>query len=775
MNNRMRQKKDLLPVKYRAPLNTALVGLLISPAAMAQTTPQVPATPPAQTTTGATPPEPGAAGAPASTLPQVTVKGSRPSEDFNDQRNSFSKLPAELRDIPQSVTIIDKALMQSQGATSLTSALRNVPGLTVGAAEGGTIGTNINLNGFSARTDIYLDGMRDRGQYYRDTFALESIEVLMGPSSMLFGRGSTGGVINQVLKKPSLKDAGEVSVSATTNGLVRTTADINKPIDETSAGRVAVMFQQGAVSTRDQNDVLDFGIAPSYKFGIGTPTEVTVYALIQHNHDQVDYGVPPLNGFPADVPRNTAYGYDSDYTDSTVIMLGSEIQHKFNKDLVLRNQTQFNYVNTNVRETAPQGIGTVGPTGVFSPVSYFGQTYSGLPLSNLFVRQQSHDRVIYDTSIYNDTELNANFNTGFLHHNLLLGLEFGFESYNNNQTQRNGTCIGAPMQAATATSGYNGCTPLMQPNNSAPGYLVSTQGNVAAANAQDYAGYFNDTIDIGPYFKLVGGLRYDIYQANISNSFNSTTVPGNTTLPGMSQTVNFLSVRGGAIVQPTNWMSYYASYSTSFNPSLEQLVSTTGTSQPLPPENNEAFEVGAKLDFFSGNLSWTGALFQITKYNARSQNPDGTFSATGTVRVQGARTGISGHLTDQWQVFGGFTYLNARIINGVAAGTQNMIPINTPTYSAVLWSTYAITPEIELGGGVQYMGQRYANNTNTVQAPQFFRFDAMAAYHFPTFDVRLNVFNLTDVKYYDQLMASDGGRAVPGSGRTAMLTVTKRF
>ena len=97
--------------------------------------------------------------------------------------------------------------MQSQGATSLENAMRNVPGVTIGAAEGGTIGNNINLNGFSARTDIYLDGMRDRGQYYRDVFALEQIEVLMGPSSMLFGRGSTGGVINQVTKKPSLKKA----------------------------------------------------------------------------------------------------------------------------------------------------------------------------------------------------------------------------------------------------------------------------------------------------------------------------------------------------------------------------------------------------------------------------------------------------------------------------------------------------------------------------------------------------------------------------------------
>ena len=748
-------------MKYRAPLNAALVGLLISPVAMAQTTttPTPASPPPPQTTTGAKPPEPGA---PASTLPQVTVKGAR--EDFNDQHQSLNRLPAELRDIPQSVTIIDKALMQSQGATSLTSALRNVPGLTIGGAEGGNIGNNINLNGFSARTDIFLDGMRDRGQYYRDTFALESIEVLMGPSSMLFGRGSTGGVINQVLKKPGLRDATELQLSGTTNGLVRATADVNKPVTETSAARVNLMFQQGAVSTRDHTDVLDFGFAPSYKFGIGTPTEVTLYALIQQNHDQVDYGVPPLNGFPADVPRNTAYGYDSDYTDSTVIALGSTIAHKFDSDTVLRNQTQFNYVNTNVRETSPNAIGIVRNNG------FTATPVSGLPLSNLSVRQQSRDRNIYDISVYNQTELTAKFATGPLGHTLLVGAELGFESYQNQAMSRTGKCVGVQL-----TTGFVACTTALEPNNSAGSTPVSAFGNLAQSTAQTYAGYINDTIDIGSQFKLVGGLRYDIYSAQIANSINQFNTPGNTTFASVAQTVNFLAVRSGIIWQPTNWMSYYGSYSTSFNPSLEQLTSTTGTSQPLPPENNEAFEIGAKLDFFSGALSWTGALFQITKYNARSQNSDGTFTAAGTVKVQGARTGLSGHLTDQWQVFGGFTYLDARIINGVAVGTQGMVPQNTPTYSAVLWTTYAITPEIELGGGVQYMGQRYMNNTNTVQAPQFFRFDAMAAYHFPTFDIRLNVFNLTDEKFYDNIIGSDGGRAVPGSGRTAMLTLTKRF
>ena len=149
--------------------------------------------------------------------------------------------------------VINRALMNSQAATTLDQAVRNVPGVTIGSAEGGTIGNNINLNGFNARTDIYLDAMRDRGQYYRDTFALEAIEVLMGPSSMLFGRGSTGGVINQVTKKPGLKQATELSGQVTTNGLIRTTADVNTPFGENNAARVNGMFQWGKASTDRQH------------------------------------------------------------------------------------------------------------------------------------------------------------------------------------------------------------------------------------------------------------------------------------------------------------------------------------------------------------------------------------------------------------------------------------------------------------------------------------------------------------------------------------------
>ncbi|MEA2804907.1 MAG: catecholate siderophore receptor [Rhodospirillaceae bacterium] len=763
----------------RIPVKTALVGLLFSPGAMAQQTPDQNAqapdpTPPPNENKPADP-----TAAPA-TMQPVTVTGSRPSEDFQTTKTSINRLgAADLMDVPQSVVVINKALMESQGATSLQSAIRNVPGITIGAAEGGTIGNNFNINGFSARTDLYLDGMRDRGQYYRDVFALEQIEVLFGPASLLFGRGSTGGVINQVTKKPGLKNATELSASVTTNGLVRTTADVNVPFgqDSSNAARVNAMFQYGKASTVDMTTVQDFGFAPAVKFGIGTPTQITLQALMQHNHDQVPYGVPPLNGFPLNVPRNTAYGFSDDYTNQDAISLMATVDHAFNKNFKLRNQTMFNFVNTNVHETSGNAVGTLAANGGFVPAANgaIATPFSGAPLSQLYVRQQSRDRNIYDFTLDNQTELSANFDTGPVGHTFLLGAEFAYESYWNQSFYRNGTCNGVPLQASNATTGFVGCTPAGGTTwINSPSNIPDQYGNLASAQAWTAAGYFNDTIQVMPWLKLVGGLRLDYYYAQIGNSQNSANIFGNTTVPYFVQPITFLSVRTGAIVEPTRQQSYYFSYSTSFNPSLEQLTSTTGSAQ-LPPEQNEAFEAGAKFELLNGNLSLNAALFQITKTNARTQNPDGTFSATGTVRVKGVRTGVTGRITPEWQIFGGYAYLDGRIIDGVGAGTQGMVPLNTPRDSGTVWSTYTFRETYEIGGGATYIGYRYANNTNTVQVPDFVRLDMTAAYRQPTYDVRLNIFNLTNTMYYEQVIASDGGRAVAGSGLTAMLTYTHRL
>lgn len=760
----------------RVPVKTALMGLLVAPAAMAQQEPaQTPAATPANPADQNQPANP--TGAPA-TMQTVTVTGSRPSEDFQTTRASINRLgAANLMDVPQSVVVINRALMQSQGVTSLVDAVRNAPGVTIGSAEGGNIGTNINIAGFNARTDIYLDGMRDRGQYYRDVFALEQVEVLLGPSSMLFGRGSTGGVINQVTKKPFLKQATELSVMATTNGLVRTTADVNTPFEENNAARVSAMFQVGKASTVDQSNVLDFGFAPTVKLGIGTPTEITLGAILQHRKDQVNYGVPNLNGYLLNAPRNTAWGYDSDYTQQDVIALQSLIEHKFSPNLNLRNQTEFVWVNTDVRETSGGFVGTLGANNGFvvAQPGPNGIPYSAAPLGNLWIRQLSRDRNINDITVENQSEVVAKFDTGTVGHTLLMGIDVNYESYTNKQSSRTGTCNGVALPAGSV-----GCTPAgYTAGGSTPGNVAILPGNYASSQAFGAGFYANDTIQVIPELKVVGGLRWDYYTAQIGNSINRVNTVGNSQAAFYQQTDTFTSVRGGVIFEPTSAQSYYVSYSTSFNPSLEQLTSTTG-SQTLPPETSRGMEAGVKYELLGANLSVNGAIFQIDKNNVRTLNPDGTYTPTGNVSVQGFRVGFAGRITPEWQVFGGYSYLNAIITQGLnyqsgIGNTTGKVPLNTPNDSGNIWTTYTIKETYEFGGGLFYVGQRYANNTNTVVVPAYARIDLTAAYKQPTYDVRLNVINLLDTKYYDAVIASDGGRATVGSGLTAMITLNYRL
>jgi catecholate siderophore receptor len=679
---------------------------------------------------------------------------------------TLSKLPQNVNDIPQSITVLDKQLLRQQGATSLADALRNVPGVTIGGAEGGQIGNNINLNGFTARTDIFLDGMRDRGQYYRDTFALESVDVLMGPSSMLFGRGSTGGAINQVSKRPSPHPFAEMDVSGTTNGLARATVDVNGPVTDDVAARLAVMGQAGAVSTRDKTTVRDYGVAPSVALGTGSPTQLTLSALLQHNNDRPDYGVPPLNGGPVQSGRDTVYGYSDDRTIQSVAALSAEFRHRFDSGILLRNQLQYNNVRTDARETAPQGIGTVGAKG-FTPLTPVG--ISSLPLDRLSVRLQSHDRVIHENSLYDQLEGSGAFATGPIRHELLAGIEIGHDAYDNQAYARTGSCNGVAL-----ASGYTGCAPVLAPPYTVGPAVPSVAGNLASGRADSQAAYLNDTLSLTSQLKLIAGVRYDRYAASITNSINSGNTAANTTLARADQTATFASVRTGLLWQPSDAQNYYVSYSTSFNPSLEQLVSTTGLSQPLPPETNKAYEVGAKWELLHDQLDVTAALFQITQDNSRSQNSDNTYTANGVVRVRGARLGASGRITPDWQVFAGYTHLDGKIVSAIAPGTLGMVPANTPADSATLWTTYDLTPVWQVGGGAVYVSKRYANNTNLVSAPSYVRFDATVAWRRPGYELRLNVFNLFDKTYYDSLIQSDGGRIVPGTGRTAMLTLVVR-
>ena len=738
------------------PIASALLALSAAAPAWSQTT---------ATTASATADGTAAAVTAAVPVQQVEVKAEG-GQDFSKNVVSINKLSADLHDVPQSVTVLSKALLQSQGASSLSDALRNVPGVTLGGAEGGQIGNNINLNGFTARTDIYLDGFRDRGQYYRDTFALDAVEVLMGPSSMLFGRGSTGGVVNQVSKVAQLKAVTEVDASVTTNGMARTTVDVDRATDATTAVRVAAMAQSGRTSTRDEMKNTDFGIAPSLKLGIGTPTEITLSALLQKNHDMPDYGFSPYGFAPAksqpvSVRHDNFYGYTDDRTNQEVATFSALVSHRFGDDVTLRNELQSNHVHVDARETASQSVGIPGTGAGFT--SGFRAALPTDAFDSLYVKLQSHDRVITDRSLSDQFDISLRLDTGPAHHDIIAGAELGQDTYGNQSYSRTGTCNGVTMAV-----GYVGCESLVHPvYQDSPANVPEVAGNLTTSTANYHGAYLNDSLALGAGFKLVAGLRRDWFDARIGNTITNATTP-----KAVAQDVAHTSYRAGGIWEPTAAQSYYVSYSTSFNPSLEQLTNTTGTSTPLPPETNKAYEAGGKVDVLAGELSLNGAVFQITQDNARSQDASGNYTATGTIRVRGARVGGSGLLAKGWKVFAGYAFLDAKIIDGIAVGTQGMVPGNTPRNSGTLWSTYEVVPHWDIGGGAVYAAKRYANNTDTTQVGGYVRWDGTIDYHQPKYDIRINAFNLFDRKYFDALIQSDGGRSVPGTGRSAMLSIS---
>jgi catecholate siderophore receptor len=709
-----------------------------------------------------------AKGAPtnAAALPTVDVtdQDEATKNDFQPAlSNVGAKTPQALRDIPQTVNVVDKSLMQSQGATSLVDALRNVPGITIGGAEGGQIGNNINLRGFTARTDIYLDGFRDRGQYYRDVFDLEQVEVLQGPSSMLFGRGSTGGVINQETKQAKLVNSVEVSATAGSDGRVRTTLDDNTRLSDTSAVRVN-LFAQDLQTTRDVMQNKDFGIAPTLRLGIGQATEITLSALLQHNADMPDYGVQSLNGSPVTASRNTYYGLASDLTTQDVYMLNGVVKHAINSTWTLRNQTQFNRYTTNAQETAPQSLSTsASATGAFSPAT---PAFAAVDPSQLWVRMQSHDRNIVDTSIDNQTDLIGKLVTGSIKHELIFGAEFGRDTYQNQSLSRTGA--GMP-------TGYVDYVSLENPSNATPASVTTTTGNLAKSSANSIGLYANDTISLNEQWKFVTGVRWDRFNAEINNSIS---------LPAHAvQDSNFTSLREGLIFQPSDAQSYYLSYGTSFDPLLEQMTFTNGT-QGLPPTKTRSYEVGGKWDILDSKLSLSAAAFNEKQSNVYSVS-NGEYIPSGNWLIKGVTLGAVGRLTEKLQVSAGYMHLDAHVY-GTVDGTDGSIPANTPKNTVNVWTTYDLNKTWEIGGGAVYVGQRYVadtgisstlpqGNIDRVSVPGYTRLDATVAYHQPKYDIRLNVLNLANKDYYDALIQSDGGRAVPGIGRTAILTGTYRF
>jgi catecholate siderophore receptor len=733
----------------RKPLATAIFMLLSSAAAPAVASESPPSTPDPATSSGEQTSTP-------TTLRKVTV-GAAASSDFGAAATTVGgKGSTLIRDVPQSVTVLNRAVLDAQGATTLTEALRNVPGITLSAGEGGVIGDNINLRGFSARTDLYFDGLRDRGQYSRETFFLESIEVLKGPSSMLFGRGSTGGVINQVSKQPRLRESNEIGLGIGMDAYYRGTLDMNRPLSETSALRIAALAQTSE-STRDVVESERYGIAPSLRFGIGTPTQVNLSWVHQTRRDLPDYGVPfgPAGtrdnpARPIDTDRDNFFGFTDDKFDQDVDIVSARVEHQFQSGLRLRNQTQFSLARVDAQ-----------PTTIAGPADATART--GL--------RNRRERQIDDQSLFNQTDLIVEFKTGGIGHTITTGFEVGREDFEN-QTFNNTVSLTAGADNPLAQNFDN---PVYGP---LPDAVVRTRNAFTDSTADTLAVYVNDQLDLTPQWKVVAGVRFDRYdfETQVTNSLSGAITSA------LAQTDRLTSLRAGLLYQPTDWQSYYVSYGTSFNPSAETLTLTAANNN-VDPEKNRSLELGGKWDLAGGELLLTSAIFRVQKSNARTLDQlTQVVTLDGETRVDGFEIGVSGRISSKVQLLAGYTYLDGEIeslnesvtVGNVATAVArdgNTLP-NTARDSASLSATYSFMPNWQIGGGLVYSSERLLNNTNTSVVEGYTRYDATLAYDARNYSLRVNLQNLTDEEYFE---VASAGRATPATGRTALATLTWRF
>ena len=690
-----------------------------------------------------------------STLPTIDVQESATTsggDGYQQTQSTIARSPVPLLNTAQSVTVIPKQVMQEQSTTSYVEALRNVAGITFRAGEGGNGGDNPYIRGFDARNDIYRDGVRDPGWYTRDTFATQQIEVLKGPSSFLFGRGSTGGVINATTKTPEFRNFVENETSIQAPGGLRATLDANGQLNENVAARIAVMGQDLPKAGREEIESKRWGVAPSLKFIVNDQTRVTASYIYQHTDQVPEFGVPftataapgTTTRYPVPVPRGNIYnvltpGYaDVETNDAHIATL--KLEHDINDQWKITNTTRYSNVDRFLRVNQPSGAGTT-PTNV-----------------DVSVARNRWQLAVHNDLWANQTDVVGKFQTWGLLHTLVTGVEFSGE----NRTQ--------VRQSITGLSNYNVLNPDPYPAN--PGTLQAPLLPGAEATGRSAAVYAADQIQINRWFEVMGGVRFENYGAT-SLAQPSSSVPNPLKY---SETDNMWSYRVGGIFHPTENSSLYVMHGTSFNPSAEFLTITAANAN-LAPERNETVEVGAKADVLNKRLSLAAAVFRTDKTNMRVQDPvTSTVNILGGVgRVEGFEISAQGRVTDAWEVMASYTHLKSEVVSTTVAAQLGKELSMTPNNAFSLWTTYKITEAFTLGGGAYYVDGMWADASpvNIARIPSWWRFDAMASYKLaPNATLQFNVFNLADKYYYDSAYSN---WATPAPGRTMTVSLRTKF
>lgn len=669
----------------------------------------------------------------------VDVVARRRDREYAAPTTRVGRIAEQPRDVPQSLTIVTEQLLQDRSADTVRDALRNVSGVTFNAGEGGRNGDNITIRGYSAAGDLYLDGVRDIAQYNREVFNLSQIEVLRGSASVLFGRGSTGGIVNQVSKEANLGDEGEAALTIGSYNYRRATLDVNRRLSENTGARLNAMWTD-ADSFRRGAEFSRYGVAPTVRTGIGTPDEVWVSGYFLYEHNVPDFGVPYYQGLPAPIPTERFLGLANfDFETYRTAIITAGWLHKFEDGSELRTVIRGGRFDRELWPTAPRL--NLASTG-------------GVLTDNTVVTRGQPGRQGRDDTVTFQSDYVRAFNLFGLTHRLQAGVELLHE---DSFTSRFGHLPGVTVPSTVVGA------PNIRPSLPANFYPRSvTQQTEFTARTLSLSA--QDAIDLGRGFRVVLGARYDDFDADYVR-----VGP----LDDYRRRDRDVSWRAGLLYQPDETQTYYVSTGTSFNPSGE-LYALDPRGSNTDPEENRNYEIGARWDPRGGDLYIRVAAFRSEKLNERNTDPlvVDVFLLSGRRHTDGIELEVGGRITSRWQAFGGVSFLSARIDETINANELGKRPINTPDYTASLWTTYQVTDAFMIGGGVEAVGERYTALNNTTRLPDYVRWDAVATYEIGRLEFALNVLNVFDERYYEGLYT---GHTVPGAARTVRLTVETDF
>ena len=706
-------------------------------------------------------------------LPKITVQ-SEVENKYKADAVSSPKYTQPLVDTPQTISVIKKELLKEQGATSLTEALRNTPGITLQLGENGntSAGDAFQMRGFSTQTSTYVDGIRDLGAVTRDVFNLEQIEVVKGPSGAEAGRGSASGYINLVTKLPQIENSSEVSATYNTAEHSRLTADINQAINDNVAIRLNAMGQEGGVEGRDFIENKGWAIAPSIAFGLNTDTRLYLYSQHVRQRNIPDGGIPTvgmegfyntnsiLNSAP-EVNRENYYGNVNDYEDVDADMFTAKIESDLAKNLKLTNITRLGKTSMN-RVLTGMNTGSAGlrTNGSNNPKDWeVNRSRQGLDQDNKILANQ--------------TTLNWNVKTGAIEHDVVAGLEFLKE-------EQDTKILATQMPGQTAVTSWAN---LYHPDRNAAVPALMYNGGYTHGISETAAAYLFDTLKFGERFQLNGGVRVDYYDTE----YDALTLPSNSSVLVPSKLGahdTLVSWKLGGLFKPTSFSSVYASYAKSLTPpgSANFTLSDTGAnSSAAEPQETHHYEVGTKWDLLEGKLALNGAVYRTENENQFTIDPISQLSVQeGKKRVDGVELSAVGQITEAWNVSAGVAHMKVKQLNQRTATATTVAERWSPEWTASLWSTYDIAG-FKLGLGARYVDeQKRVVTTDTTPAqmpniPGYVVFDAMAGYTInKNASVNLNVYNLAD-KDYISTLNNGGGRVVLGQPRSAALTFNYKF